>query len=34
VRGQKPLILVNLTAARAEGADISSQLLSIARVIP
>ncbi len=34
LRGERPLILVNLTAARAEGADISSQLLSIARVIP
>ncbi len=34
VRGERPLILVNLTASRAEGADISSQLLSIARVIP
>jgi len=34
LRGEHPLILVNLTAARAEGADISSQLLSIARVIP
>lgn len=34
LRGERPLILVNLTAARAEGADISSQLLSISRVIP
>jgi hypothetical protein len=34
LRGERPLILVNLNAARAEGADISSQLLSIARVIP
>ena len=32
--GDRPLILVNLTAARAEGADISSQLLKIARVLP
>ena len=34
LRGERPLVLVNLTAARAEGSDLSSQLLSIARVIP
>ena len=30
----RPEILVNLDAARAEGADYSSQLLALARVVP
>jgi hypothetical protein len=33
IRGDRPLILVNLTAARAEGADLSSQLLKLARLV-
>jgi hypothetical protein len=33
-RGGKPLILVNLAAAKAEGCDLNSQLLNLARVIP
>jgi len=33
VRDDRPEILVNLTAARAEGTDFSSQLLNLARVI-
>jgi hypothetical protein len=34
VRDDRPEIVINLTAARAEGADLSSQLLKVARVIP
>jgi uncharacterized protein DUF4154 len=34
LRGDRPLILVNLPQARAEGYDLSSQLLKLARVIP
>ena len=33
LRGERPLIIVNLPAARAEGADLSSQLLKVAKVI-
>lgn len=33
VRGERPEILVNLASARAEGAELSSQLLGLARVI-
>lgn len=33
VRGERPEILVNLPSARAEGAELSSQLLGMARVI-
>lgn len=33
IRDDRPLILVNRTAARAEGADFSSQLLKLARVV-
>jgi hypothetical protein len=33
VRGQKPEILVNLGAHKAEGADFSAQLLKVARII-
>lgn len=33
VRGDRPEILINLTAARAEGAELSSRLLGLARVI-
>lgn len=33
LRGDRPLILVNLPQARAEGCDLSSQLLKLARVI-
>lgn len=33
IREDRPLILVNRTAARAEGADLSSQLLKLARVV-
>lgn len=33
VRGQKPEIMVNLLAQKAEGADFSAQLLKMARVI-
>jgi YfiR/HmsC-like len=33
LRGERPEILVNLAAARAEGADFNSQLLKLARVI-
>jgi hypothetical protein len=31
--GEKPLIIINLPAAKAEGADFSSQLLQLAKVI-
>lgn len=31
--GDKPVIVINLTAARAEGADFNSRLLGMARVI-
>jgi hypothetical protein len=33
LRAERPLILVHLAAARAEGADFNSQLLKIARVL-
>ena len=33
MKGQKPQILINLPAAKAEGADFSSGLLNLARVI-
>lgn len=33
LRGDRPLILVNLPQAQAEGCDLSSQLLRLARVI-
>jgi hypothetical protein len=33
LRAERPLILVHLAAARAEGADLNSQLLKLARVI-
>jgi YfiR/HmsC-like len=33
LRAERPLVLVNLTAARAEGADLNSQLLKLARVL-
>lgn len=33
VKGEKPLIIINLKAAKAEGADFSSQLLKLAKVI-
>jgi hypothetical protein len=33
IRGQKPLIIINLPAARAEGANFSSKLLALAKVI-
>lgn len=33
-RGGKPLIIVNLTAAKAEGCDLDSQLLKLAKVVP
>ena len=33
LKGDKPRIIVNLTAAKAEGADFSSRLLKLARVI-
>lgn len=33
-RDFRPLILVNLQAARAEGADLSAQVLQLAKVIP
>lgn len=33
VRGERPEILINLIAARAEGAELSSRLLGVARVI-
>jgi hypothetical protein len=32
-KGEEPLIIVNLSAARQEGADFSSQLLRLAKVI-
>jgi hypothetical protein len=32
-KGEKPLIIINLPAAKAEGADFSSQLLKLAKVI-
>jgi hypothetical protein len=34
LRGERPQILINLSQARAEGCDLSSQLLNLARVIP
>jgi hypothetical protein len=33
VRKDRPLILVNLNAARAEGSEFSSQLLKLARIV-
>lgn len=33
VRDERPLIIVNLPAAKAEGADLSSQLLKVSKVI-
>jgi hypothetical protein len=33
LRAERPLILVHLPAARAEGADLNSQLLKLARVL-
>jgi hypothetical protein len=33
LREEKPLIIINLPAAKAEGADFSSQLLKLAKVI-
>ena len=33
LRNQRPLIIINLEAARAEGAAFSSQLLSLARIV-
>jgi hypothetical protein len=33
LRNQRPLIIINLEAARAEGASFSSQLLSLARIV-
>lgn len=33
IKGRKPWIIINLSAARAEGADFSSQLLKLAKVI-
>jgi hypothetical protein len=33
LRGDRPLILINLPQAQAEGCDLSSQLLRVARVI-
>lgn len=33
IRGERPEIIINLSAARAEGVDFSSQLLNLARVI-
>ncbi|MEO0084621.1 MAG: YfiR family protein [candidate division WOR-3 bacterium] len=32
-KGERPLIIINLTQAKAEGADFSSQLLNLAKVI-
>lgn len=34
LKRNKPLIIVNLTAAQAEGANLSSQLLELSEVIP
>jgi hypothetical protein len=33
LRAERPLVLVHLPAARAEGADFNSQLLKLARVL-
>ena len=33
LRNRRPLIIINLEAARAEGAAFSSQLLSLARIV-
>ena len=33
IRDERPLIIVNLPAAKAEGADLSSQLLKVSKVI-
>jgi hypothetical protein len=33
LRAERPLVLVHLSAARAEGADFNSQLLKLARVL-
>ena len=33
LRGKKPEILINLEAARAEGADFNAQLLRLARIV-
>ena len=34
MKGNRPLVVINLTASKAEGADFSSQLLHIAKIIP
>lgn len=33
LRNKRPLIIINLGSARAEGSDFSSQLLSLARIV-
>ena len=33
LRNRRPLIIINLAGARAEGSDFSSQLLSLARIV-
>jgi hypothetical protein len=33
LRGSKPIIRINLAAARAQGADFSSQLLKLAEIV-
>jgi hypothetical protein len=34
VRGERPEIVINLVASRAEGADLGAQLLKLARIVP
>lgn len=34
LKGNRPQVVINLRASKAEGADFSSQLLSIAKIIP
>jgi hypothetical protein len=33
VKGERPEIVINLTASRAEGADLDAQLLKLARIV-
>jgi hypothetical protein len=34
MKGNRPLVVINLNASKAEGADFSSQLLHISKIIP
>jgi hypothetical protein len=34
VKGERPEIVINLDASRAEGAELNAQVLRIARIVP